>query len=67
MIPVHAISKIVKKLGARISYDALEELREFSIDYAEKLAKNAIDLARFSGRNTVMKKDVEFAARRMKL
>jgi len=66
MIPVYPIAKIAKKMNARISKDALEELNYFLNDFSENLAKNSIELSKFAQRNTVMKKDIEFAFRRLR-
>ncbi len=65
MIPINPILKMTKKTGFRASSDAIDELRYFADEFAKKLARNAVDVSRFSQRNTVMKKDVEFAYKRM--
>ncbi len=65
MLPEYPILKIAKKLGARLSSSALDELKYFADEYARTLARNALDASKFAQRNTVMKKDVEFAHRRM--
>ncbi len=67
MIPTYPISNIAKKVGVRMSKEAVDELIYFLDEFSKKLARSSIDLAEFAQRNTVMKRDVEFAFRRMKL
>lgn len=54
------IKRIIKSKGAeRISKGAVDQLTDDIIDEVERIAENAVELARLGGRKTVMKKDIK--------
>ena len=63
MISLLSLERIAKKAGVkRISRKALEELREYIVDYGNSLAEESVRLSRHAGRKTVKAEDVRFVA-----
>lgn len=63
MISLLALERIAKKAGVkRISRQALEELREYTGEYAMDVAERAVRLSAHAGRRTVKAADVRFVA-----
>ena len=61
-LPIAPVGRILKNNGAqRVSDSAKIALAEAIEDYGEKLSKNAIELARHTGRKTITGKDVKLA------
>lgn len=61
-----SLERILRNAGAeRVSASAVAYLSEALEEYGEKLAKEAIGLARHAGRKTVKKEDVKLAAKRL--
>lgn len=61
-----SLERIIRSAGAqRVSASAVAHLSEAMEDYGEKLAREAIGLARHAGRKTVKKEDVRLAAKRI--
>lgn len=59
--PLH---RILRKAGAaRVSEEAVEELRKTLEEIGLKIASQAIELAQHAGRRTVRREDVEKAAK----
>ncbi len=59
--PLH---RILRKAGAaRVSEEAVEELRKILEEIGMRVASQAIELAQHAGRRTVKKEDVEKAAK----
>ena len=65
MISKYSARLVAKSVGARVSDDAVLELSSFLEKMALKIAQEAVDISVYAGRRTVMKKDVEFAARKL--
>ena len=67
MISLLSLERIAKKAWVkRISKKALEELREFAVDYGNEMAEEAVRLSRHAGRKTVKLEDVQFIAGKLK-
>lgn len=63
--PLTPLKRIAKKAGVkRVSVDSLKEMREAVLDYAEKIARDAVAAARHAGRVTVKGKDIKLVCRR---
>lgn len=63
-VALAAMERLLKKLGAeRVSKDAKEAMREVLEEYAEKVGKKAIEIAKHSGRKTIKGKDVRLAVK----
>ncbi|MGV8143789.1 MAG: histone family protein [Methanothermobacter sp.] len=61
-LPIAPVGRIIKNAGApRISKGAKETLAKILEDNAFEIAKDAVRLAKHSGRKTVMKRDVDSA------
>jgi len=61
-LPIAPVGRIIKNAGApRISKDAKVALAKILEDQGLKIATDAIRLAKYSGRKTVMKRDVDSA------
>ncbi|MHC1636301.1 MAG: histone family protein [Candidatus Methanospirareceae archaeon] len=62
-LPVAPITRIVRSAGAeRVSEEASAELVRIVEEYATKVAKEAVMLAKHAGRKTVKKDDILKAA-----
>jgi histone H3/H4 len=58
-LPLAPVKRIVKQSGAaRVSEDAVEELRDEIEDFAEERARDAKEFAEHAGRKTVQAGDV---------
>jgi len=65
-ISTAAVHRLIKKGGAgRIGDDAAEELRNVMEEFAVKVGKEALDLARHAGRKTVRAEDIRLAVKRI--
>jgi len=64
VFPLTPLERIAKKAGAkRVSISAMKELREAILEYADKIALDAVAVARHAGRVTVKGKDIKLVCR----
>jgi histone H3/H4 len=57
-LPMAPVDRLIRKAGAeRVSADAVQKMVEVLEDYAVKVAKKAVDIAKHSGRKTVTADD----------
>jgi len=64
-LPLLAMEKIIKKAGAeRVSTSAAKELRIVASEIAEKIARDAVEMARHAKRVTVKKEDIILASKK---
>lgn len=65
-ISTAAVHRLIKRGGAgRIGDDAAEELRKVVEDYAIRVGKEALELAKHAGRKTVRAEDIKLAVKRI--
>lgn len=65
MISKNSVNTLCRKLGVRISEEAVDYLREILEEIAFRIGAEATELSEYAGRRTVMEKDVEFISRKM--
>ncbi len=64
MLTKTTVKRLIEKSGAKhVSGDAAEELSKILEKKALEISKKAAALAKYSGRRTVMKKDIKMAAK----
>jgi histone H3/H4 len=64
IFPLAPLERIAKKAGAeRVSASAVKAIREAVLDEAEKIAIEAVTVARHAGRVTVKAKDIKIVTR----
>lgn len=65
-ISTAAVHRLIKRGGAgRIGDDAAEELRKVVEEYAIRVGKEALELAKHAGRKTVRAEDIRLAVKRI--
>lgn len=65
-ISTAAVHRLIKRGGAgRIGDDAAEELRKVVEDFAIRVGKEALELAKHAGRKTVRADDIRLAVKRV--
>ena len=65
-ISTAAVHRLIKRGGAgRIGDDAAEELRKVVEDFAIRVGKEALELAKHAGRKTVRAEDIRLAVKRI--
>ena len=65
-ISTAAVHRLIKKGGAgRIGDDAAEELRKVMEEFAIRVGKEALELAKHAGRKTVRAEDIRLAVKRI--
>lgn len=63
-LPLAPFDRIAKNAGAnRVSSSAIEELRDFTEEKAEDLAKDAVTFCKHAKRKTVKVEDIEMIKR----
>jgi histone H3/H4 len=66
-IPVAPVTRIIRNADAeRVSEDASQALVELLEEYGAKISKEAVSLAKYAGRKTIKKEDIEKAAEKEK-
>jgi len=66
-LTIQPLKKLILKAGAkRVSKDACIELAKVLEGKTIKTCKKADELAKYSGRRTVMKRDIRFATKDLK-
>ena len=65
-ISTAAVHRLIKKGGAgRIGDDAAEELRKVMEEFAIRVGKEALELAKHAGRKTVRAEEIRLAVKRI--
>ena len=63
-LPIAPVTRIIRNAGAeRVSEDASQELIRLLEEEAEKIAENAVNLAKHAKRKTITREDIEEATK----
>ncbi len=68
VLPVYQFEKLLKELGAqRVSYEAAKLLCSLTEEKVKEVLKEALNIARHSGRTTVFASDIKLARKKLQI